>query len=324
MSIQTLSIQQLTFFHGDKKALNNVSLELIPGKIYGLWGRNGAGKTTLMRCLTGILPAEKGTVTFDGAEPFENREILQKVCFIQENHPLNAQWKVKDVFRLAPNFYPGWDATRAKECLEAFNLKPSTQVKKMSKGMKTALALTIGIASKSPVMIFDEPTNGLDAALREVFYELLLEEVADGERIVIISTHYIQELQRYIEELIVLHEGALIMHETLDEVKNNTGYIQGMKQELAARLDLDHPCILEKTELGPMVRVMVDLKIAAEAGLTVAGAGSRAGTGTTEAEVFATGGGGSYPGLSSSLEIQEHVDLQDYLLRRTDKKGVQE
>ncbi|MCD8509925.1 MAG: hypothetical protein LRY73_08715 [Bacillus sp. (in: Bacteria)] len=199
--------------------------------------------------------------------------------------------------------------------------------------MKTALALTIGIASKSPVMIFDEPTNGLDAALREVFYELLLEEVADGERIVIISTHYIQELQRYIEELIVLHEGALIMHETLDEVKNNTGYIQGMKQELATRLDLDHPCVLEKTELGPMVRVMVDLKVAAEAGLNVVGVGTgagsesedgvAAGTGTAEAEAFGTGGGGSYPGLGSSIEIQEHVDLQDYLLRKTDKKGVQ-
>ncbi|ADU29266.1 ATP-binding cassette domain-containing protein [Evansella cellulosilytica] len=280
-----LKVDALTYAHGKKEAIKDVSFQLEAGKVYGLWGRNGAGKTTLMRCMTGLLAVNQGSVTLNGKSPYENRDVLNDICFIQENHPLNSLWKVKEVLEIAAIFYKNWDSTIAEKCLESFNLSKNLKVKAMSKGMRTALSLTIGLSSGAPVMIFDEPTNGLDAAIREVFYELLMEECSKEEKIVIISTHYIQELQRYIEELIVLDEGKLLLQDSLDAIKERTGYIHGDKA--SASQFMDSRGIIEKTVMGPMVRLMVENE-------ELAG------------------------------HFDEKVDLQDYLLRKTDKKAEKE
>ncbi|MFA9559212.1 ABC transporter ATP-binding protein [Evansella sp. AB-rgal1] len=276
-----LKVENVSYRHGKVNALNNVSFQLESGKIYGLWGRNGAGKTTLMRCMTGLLKTGSGNVSLNGKHPYENRDVLQQICFIQENHPLNTQWKVKDAMEIASCFYPNWNGAKAKQCLRAFRLDEKIRVKAMSKGMRTALALTIGLSSGAPVMIFDEPTNGLDAAVRETFYELLVYDDSFEDSIIILSTHYIQELQRYIEEIIVLHEGKLIMQDSIEAIRERTGYIHGNKE--SRKLVVDESAILERSEMGPMVRLMVE-------------------------------------DIELSARFDEKVDLQDYLLRKTDRK----
>ncbi|WP_054637462.1 ABC transporter ATP-binding protein [Thalassobacillus sp. C254] len=233
MTKPVVEIRDLSFYHGkDKKGIKDLFLSLEKGKVYGLWGRNGAGKTTLMKIMTGLLKPKKGTVLVFGEGPFENRRTLEKICFIQENHPLNPAWRIRDVMKVASYFYPKWDDELAQETLEAFALDPAKRVKALSKGMRTAVALTIGLASKAPFTIFDEPTNGLDAAVREIFYNLLIEELEEGERTVILSTHFIQELQSYIEEMVVLHDGELVLHQPIELIREEAVYVTGQKQKL--------------------------------------------------------------------------------------------
>ncbi|MDG5786278.1 ABC transporter ATP-binding protein [Evansella sp. AB-P1] len=274
-----LDVHVPSYTHGKKEALKNIRFQLESGTIYGLWGRNGAGKTTLMRCITGLLKVNKGYVQLNEASPFENREVLEKICFIQENHPLFYLWKVKDALKVASYFYPNWSWEKAKKCLVTFELQDSLKVNQMSKGMKTALALTIGLSSGAPVLIFDEPTNGLDASLREKFYDLLMDEHSLGDKIIILSTHYIQELQRYIEELIVLHDGELILQESLERIRERTGYIHGKKETLPSYINNEN--ILDRKQIGPMLRLMIEDESLVD-------------------------------------KFDENVDLQDYLLRKTD------
>jgi len=283
---ETVKVVGLNYFHGKEQSLRDVSFTLEAGKVYGLWGRNGAGKTTLMRCIAGLLPVDKESISVREAVPFDNDQILGDICFIQENHPLNPIWRVKDALEIASRFQPEWDESIAQRAIKAFRLKPTMRVKKMSKGMKTALALSIGLASNAKVTIFDEPTNGLDAAFRETFYELLMKEHEKGERLFVISTHYIQELQRYMEQLLVIHQGELVLNQSLEEIRGASGYIHGKKEELSF-LD-NNSSVIEVKEMGAMVRYMVEMNE------------------HTEKEI--------------SEKIDQQVELQDYLLRKTEMR----
>jgi len=281
---ETVKVVGLNYFHGKEQSLKDVSFTLEKGKVYGLWGRNGAGKTTLMRCIAGLSPVDEETISVREAAPFDNDQLLGDICFIQENHPLNPIWRVKDALEIASWFQPEWDESIAQRAINAFRLKPTMRVKKMSKGMKTALALSIGLASNAKVTIFDEPTNGLDAAFRETFYELLMKEHEKGERLFVISTHYIQELQRYMEQLLVIHQGELVLNQSLEEIRGASGYIHGKKEELSF-LD-NNSSVIEVKEMGAMVRYMVEMNE------------------HTEKEI--------------SEKIDQQVELQDYLLRKTE------
>ncbi|TMW71055.1 ABC transporter ATP-binding protein [Alteribacter natronophilus] len=289
MTETVVEIRNLTFYHSrDKKGLKDLSLSLEQGKVYGLWGRNGAGKTTLMKLMTGLLKPQHGSITLFGEEPFENRRALGKICFIQENHPLNPAWRIRDVMKVAAYFYPAWDPEMAESSLRAFSLDPGKKVKTLSKGMRTAVALTVGLASKAPFTIFDEPTNGLDAAVREIFYNLLISELEEGERTVMLSTHFIQELQAYIEDMVVLHDGELILHEPIESIRERAVYVTGRKKELEEVIS--HPEALEVKTLGSSASVLVEKT-------------------------------GEPWQLAQKQDItMETPSLQDYLLRKTDRK----
>ncbi|WP_096439937.1 ABC transporter ATP-binding protein [Alteribacter populi] len=287
MSERIVQIQNLTFFHSkDKKGLHDVDLTIERGKVYGLWGRNGAGKTTLMRVLAGFLWPDNGEVRVFSDVPFENRNVIKRICFIQENHPLNRLWRIKDVMKIAADFYPNWDEAFAEQSLKTFSLDPEKRIKTLSKGMKTAVALTVGLASRAELTIFDEPTNGLDAGVREKFYELLMNELDDGERTIILSTHFIQELQAYIEEMIVLHEGSLVVQRSIEEIREQAVYVTGSKEILGQYQN--HDDVLEVKTLGTTVSILIE----------------------KNSEVW--------DGVRSLDIDMETPSLQDYLLRKTD------
>nr|WP_272873324.1 ABC transporter ATP-binding protein [Alteribacter salitolerans] len=268
--------------------MDNVSLKLEKGKVYGLWGRNGAGKTTLMKVLAGFFRPDEGCVQLFSEQPFENRNVLKRICFIQENHPMNPAWKIKDVLGVAAHFYPNWDKELAIHSLNAFSLNESQRVKSLSKGMKTAVALTVGLASRAELTVFDEPTNGLDAAVREVFYDLLLSELEEGDRTILLSTHFIQELQSVIEEMIVMDNGKLTLQKSIETIRDGAVYVTGSMKELGGYLT--HADVLETKTLGPTVSLLVE----------------------KDSELWEE--------LQYFDSMKEVPSLQDYLLRKTDRK----
>lgn len=165
-----IEVNDLSKYFGSTIALNHVSFTLDEPKIYGLLGRNGAGKTTFMEILSGHILASEGEILIDGENPFDNQRLTESICLIKEGDNFKKDLKVKNVLRIYSYFYPTWDQQLADELVQAYNLNRNAKVKALSKGMASALGIIVGLASKVPITIFDEPYIGLDAAARKKFY----------------------------------------------------------------------------------------------------------------------------------------------------------
>lgn len=229
-----VSITGLTKEYGKKKALDAITMQLEGNKIYGLLGRNGAGKTTLMQILAGQVMPDGGEVLIGGQKPFENQAITESICLINESENFKKGMKIGDIFKFAGYFYPNWSLETAEKLLEEFSLDKKMKVKSLSKGMESALGITVGLASRSPITIFDEPYIGLDAAARSRFYDLLLEEYEVQERTFILSTHLIDEVSRLLEEVLIVSEGKLLMQKNADELRAESFIVNGPRSDVSA------------------------------------------------------------------------------------------
>lgn len=222
-----IEVNHLSKIYKKTKALDDVSFTLSEPKIYGLLGRNGAGKTTFMDILAGHQLETKGEVLIDGKRPFDHQEITKNICLIKEGDNFQNDMTVKQIFRACSFFYPSWDQSLAEALVEEYDLPVKKRIKTFSKGMTSAVGIIVGLASKSPITIFDEPYIGLDAAARKKFYDILLEEYEAEKRMIIFSTHLIDEVSLLFEEVLILQNGKLILQEKAETLREKTYAITG-------------------------------------------------------------------------------------------------
>ena len=250
-----LICENITKVYGKKEVLHDVSLTLEQGKIYGLIGRNGAGKTTLLSILTAQNPATAGTVTLDGEKVWENRKSLAKLCFSRE---LNASaesglaaMKAKEYLRIAATFYPGWDKALEKQLIDLFKLDIKKKLGKMSKGILSMVTIIVALCSKAPFTFLDEPVAGLDVVAREQFYKLLLQEYTESGRTFVVSTHIIEEAADVLEEVIILHDGKILIKANTQEFVNSAVYVSGKIEDVDAAtrgLDVHHAEVIGRSK----------------------------------------------------------------------------
>ncbi len=209
------------------KALTNVSTSVEKDKIYGLLGRNGAGKSTLLNLIVAQMFPTGGEIKVFGEAPYENREVQRNICLVKENSTFIKEIKVKDALYIASLFYPNWDKAFAQRLLKEFELDVEKPYKNLSLGMKSQLSIIVGLSSRAPLTIFDEPYIGLDAPGRQFFYDALIEDYTENPRTVIISTHLIDEISNLLEEIIILHKGEVKLSGNLDDIRNRAFFING-------------------------------------------------------------------------------------------------
>ncbi|MFQ6270480.1 ATP-binding cassette domain-containing protein [Kutzneria viridogrisea] len=195
-----------------------MSCTLAGGRIHGLIGRNGSGKTSLLSTLAAYRPASAGTVLVDGEDPFENPRTAAGTCFIRDEPDLVPS-TVDRVLRFAGRFRPTWDHTYAQALAARFGLSPDKRVGALSRGMKSALGVTIGPASRAPLTIFDESYLGMDAPARYTFYEELIADYGRHPRTVLLSSHLIEEVDALFEQVLILDGGRLLLHEDTDVLR---------------------------------------------------------------------------------------------------------
>lgn len=236
--------------------LQNITLRETKPVIAGLWGRNGAGKTTLMKLLAGHERPDAGSVKVMGEEPYNNWRAVQKICYMQEDLPLSWLWTVRDTLLLARYYNPNWDQQVADRLVRIFELDQHKKVVKLSRGMKSALQYIIGLSSMAEITVLDEPINGLDAWMRKKLYETLLDSHADHPRLIMISTHHIEELQPLFETLAVLQRGRLFFYQPMEEVRERGIWLAGEKAKLEKVIE-NQPA-LEKISSGPIMKVLLD------------------------------------------------------------------
>lgn len=243
----TLRCEHVSKEYGGKRVLDDVTLEIEPGRIYGLIGRNGAGKTTLLSILTAQNPASSGTVTLGGQQVWENQKMLDHLCFSRELNPQNAfgnaSYKVKEYLRMAAAYYPNWDKAYAERLIGLFGLDVKKRIAKLSKGMLSMVTIIVALASRADITILDEPVAGLDIVSRERFYQLLIEDYTETGRTFIVSTHIIEEAANVFEKVIILHEGRLKLVEDTVGLVARFWAVSGREDEVDAActgLDVHH------------------------------------------------------------------------------------
>jgi ABC-2 type transport system ATP-binding protein len=227
MTEKILETAGLTKSYGSLVAVNNFTIGLDSNKIYGLLGRNGAGKTTLLDLISSRIFADSGEIKLFGQNAVENRELLPKLCYMPEKNLFIPTMRVSEILKTAAGFYEQFDSAYADQLCRKFGLDPKKKYKALSRGYESILRIVIGLASRAPLTVFDEPVLGLDAAVRDVFYRELLDDYANHPRTFIISTHLIEESADVFEEALIVKEGVLVEHLPVEALKEKARYVSG-------------------------------------------------------------------------------------------------
>jgi len=228
------------------QAVDHVSLTFEPGKIYGLLGRNGAGKSTLLNMITGRVFADDGTITVDGEPVQENDRALGKIYLMGESNYYLEGMRLKEAFHWAAKFYPDFDMANANYLAKQFGLNLRKKVKELSTGMSTMFRLAIALSTNAPYIFLDEPVLGLDAVHRDLFYKLLVEQFERHPACYVISTHLIEEVAGLIEDVYIIREGKLLLHETTEQLLSR-GYTVTGTADAVDNFVEHHPSIGEDT-----------------------------------------------------------------------------
>jgi len=236
-------------------ALDGVSVELAPDTIHGLLGRNGAGKTTLMHILTGQGFETAGEVRVFGEHPYENAGVLSRVCFAKEGQRYPDWFAVKHALAAAALLFPAWDEDFARALVDDFDLPRDQPIKKLSRGQRSAVGVVTGLAAQAPLTIFDEPTLGLDAVARQLFYDRLLADFAERPRTVVLSTHLIDEVSDLIEHVVLLDRGRVVLDADADDLRGDAVTVSGPTGAVSTFV-AGHE-VLHREEVGGMSRVTV-------------------------------------------------------------------
>ena len=221
-----ISVTGLTRRYRGHLALDDVTLEVEGPTITGLLGRNGAGKTTLLRILDGQELPSAGTVQILGSNPTENDAILRRMVLVREDQQF-PDFKVLHALTAASWFYPNWSPELAQTLLGDFDLPTNRRIKRLSRGMRTALGIVIGLAARTEVTLFDEPYAGLDAVARHLFYDRLLAEYTEHPRTFVLSTHLIDEAADLLERVVMLDHGRIVLDADTDEVRGAATMVSG-------------------------------------------------------------------------------------------------
>ncbi|WP_353095194.1 ABC transporter ATP-binding protein [Tissierella praeacuta] len=243
-----LEIKNLSKSYGKKKVLTDINLNIEENKIYGLLGRNGAGKTTLLSLISGQILRDTGEIKLDNREVFENSQAMENICLIKDFPNSVKERKVKDILDLAKIIYKNWDEEYKNYLVKEFNLNTKKKLLKLSTGNQTIVGLIIGLASRSKFTMFDEPTLGLDAAMRYKFYNLILEDYEKNPRTIIVSTHLIDEVANLFEEVIILNGERITLKDEVNALKERSYFLSG--REDLINLIIKDKKVIHKEEFG--------------------------------------------------------------------------
>lgn len=212
-----LSCHNLTRKFGDTTALNGVNLCLDEAKIYGLLGRNGAGKTTLLRLITNYIQPTEGSITLDEQNVWENEKAQHQIFLVTETSYF-AEMNAHKLIQLMSEIYPSFDKQQCLDYAKRFELDLNKKYTALSTGYKSVLRAVLSLSVHTPFLFLDEPTLGMDAFHRELFYKLLIESYSESPSCILLSTHLISEVEGLLENVIILDHGKVLIDESSEQL----------------------------------------------------------------------------------------------------------
>jgi len=255
MMTAKVEMKNISLRFGKFEALNDISLTFEAGKIHGLIGRNGAGKTSLLSLLAAFREPTKGQIEIDGEPVFENPEKMQQISFIYEKDYADEYETIPALLEFSERYRPHYDEDYANHLLKRFKLPLDKPIHKLSKGMQSALNVVIGLASRTPVTIFDEAYLGMDAPARQIFYQEVLADQAEHPRTFILSTHLVSEMDYLFDKVIIIDQGRILLNEEYETLSAQGASITGAADQVDAFVA--GMKVLNEQRLGGTKSVMV-------------------------------------------------------------------
>lgn len=213
-------------------ALEKITFQLSDQKITGIIGRNGAGKTTLLKILAGFMPSTSGEVRVFERNPYNDLLVSANSILVDDTMTFPDSLNLGEILKVAETFYSKWDAELAKRLFDYFKLNPKLKHSNLSKGESATFNLIFGLSTRCELTMLDEPMNGMDEAVRTDFYRALLKDYISHPRSILISSHHLAEIKHLLEDILLIHQGTVVLHQPLDEIREYAIGIQGKPEDI--------------------------------------------------------------------------------------------
>ncbi|MGG0717881.1 ABC transporter ATP-binding protein [Robertmurraya massiliosenegalensis] len=210
-----------------KNVLDGLSFSIEENKITGLIGRNGVGKTTLLKILAGFIKETSGNVRVFEQHPFNNLHTSANTIFVDDQMGFPPALQLQELLEAAESFYPNWDMELANGLFQYFGFDPSHYHNTLSKGRTSTFNMIVGLASRCPLTIFDEPTTGMDEAVRKDFYRALMKDYIAHPRTILLSSHHLNEIEDILEDVLLIKDGKVLLHQSISDLKEWAIGLQG-------------------------------------------------------------------------------------------------
>ena len=244
--------------YGSVDALRGLDLQVPSGSICGFLGRNGAGKTTAIKVLLGMARASKGQARVFGIDAAETASpaVRQRVGFVSDEKDLYDYMTVGEMIDFTRPFFPRWRRDLEQKYLASFELSPHRDIKSLSRGMRTKLALLLALSRGAELLLLDEPTSGLDPAAAEEVLQALVGHAASQEMTVFFSSHQIAEVEQICDHVAIIDRGRTVVAGSLDDLHDRFQRVQLVFTDEAPRADLRAPGIVRVQRQGRVITVL--------------------------------------------------------------------
>lgn len=250
-----IEVKHLTKTFGSFKALDDLSMCVPNGSIYGLVGPNGAGKSTLIRHLTGVFRPDSGDIFYDGEPVYENAALKARIAYIPDDVFYFGSASLLDMSKFYAGLYPKYDKELYTRLLNVFGLNEKMQIRRMSKGMQKQAAFILSICVRADYMLLDEPVDGLDPVMRRQVWSIILQDVAEHGTTVLVSSHNLRELEDVCSCVGIVNHGKLMLERDLTELQDNLVKVQVVFDErYGAPQNLD---VLHESKTGKITTLIV-------------------------------------------------------------------
>ncbi|HHX13977.1 MAG TPA: ABC transporter ATP-binding protein [Clostridiales bacterium] len=221
-----ITIHKLNKQFDGVQALHDLNLNVRRGSIYGMIGANGAGKTTVIKHLTGIYRPDSGSLTIDDQPVFENTAVKRRIGYIPDDLYFFGTYNMRDAARFYASLYPGWDIARFDKMLKQFELSDKQKLSRFSRGMQKQAAFILTMSTRPDHLILDEPIDGLDPIVRKLVWRYIVDEVAERDMTVLVSSHNLREMEGICDSIGILSQGRMLIERDLDELKSDIHKVQ--------------------------------------------------------------------------------------------------
>ncbi len=221
-----IKIQDVTKTFDGQTALDNVSLSIRKGSIYGLVGTNGSGKTTLLKHVTGVWKQDSGQILLEDVPIFDNEAAKSRIGYIPDDLFFFGSYTLKDSARYYRGLYPSWNDARYAELVKLFNLPEKQKIARFSKGMQKQAMFILVMSAMPEYLVLDEPIDGLDPIVRKHVWKVIVDDVASREMTVLVSSHNLREMEGICDTIGILDHGKVIIERDLDELKSDIHKVQ--------------------------------------------------------------------------------------------------